>query len=97
MSNPRSAGNAWLALKKKLFVPADGVPPTPRKAARKKAAPKDDAGEDGEATPKKSARKRAVKEPEDGDASPKKKGRAAKPQPKKEIEEETCQCTVQRA
>lgn len=91
MSNPRSAGNAWANLKKKLMVSGDGAPPTPKKATpRKKAAAKGDAGEDGEATPKKTTRKRATKEPEDGDASPKKKGRVVKPKPKKEPEEETC-------
>ncbi|UPX11616.1 uncharacterized protein EKO05_0002213 [Ascochyta rabiei] len=93
MSNPRSAGNAWSNLKKKLMTSGDSPPPTPKKAAasRKKAV-KDDAGEDGEATPKKALRKRANKEPEDSDASPKKKGRPAKPKPKpkQEPKEETC-------
>lgn len=92
MSNPRSAGNAWANLKKKLMAPTDGsVPPTPKKAAARKKAIKDDTGEDGEVTPKKTSRKRANKEPEDGDASPKKKGRAAKPKPKPEPEEEDCE------
>ncbi|XPS70557.1 hypothetical protein M3J09_002770 [Ascochyta lentis] len=91
MSNPRSAGNAWANLKKKLMVSGDGAPPTPKKAAAsRKKATKDDAGEDGEATPKKTPRKRANKEPEDGDASPKKRGRPAKAKPKKEPEEESC-------
>jgi hypothetical protein len=94
MSNPRSAGNAWGTLKKKLMISGDSAPPTPRKvaASRKKAA-KDDAGEDSEATPKRATRKRATKEPEDGDASPKKKVRPAKPKPKMEPEDETCKCT----
>ncbi|KAJ4363702.1 hypothetical protein N0V95_001017 [Ascochyta clinopodiicola] len=90
MTNPRSAGNAWATLKKKLMTSGDGAPPTPKKAAasRKKAV-KDDAGEDGEATPKKTPRKRVNKEPEDGDASPKKRSRPAKPKSKQEPEEET--------
>lgn len=91
MSNPRSAGNAWANLKKKLMVSGDGAPPTPKKAAPRKKAAKGETGEDSEVTPKKSSRKRVNKEPEDGDASPKKKGRAAKTKPKKEPEEETCE------
>ncbi|KAJ4316937.1 hypothetical protein N0V94_005207 [Neodidymelliopsis sp. IMI 364377] len=93
MTNPRSAGNAWAALKKKLFTPDGAAPPTPSKkaASRKKAAKGGEDGEDGEATPKKTPRKRANKEPEDGDASPKKKGRPTKAKPKQELDEETSQ------
>jgi hypothetical protein len=87
MSNPRSAGNAWAALKKKLMN-GDSAALTPKKAPRGKKAAKDAAGEDGEATPKKTPRKRATKEPEDGDASPKKKARTPKPKVKPEPEEE---------
>lgn len=96
MTNSRSAGNAWAALKKKLLINNDGsAPPTPKKAAGRKNAIKDDAGEDGEGKPKKNPHKRAAKEPEDGDASPKKKGRAAKPKPKKELEEQNCEWLCQ--
>lgn len=92
MSNPRSAGNAWANLKKKLMAPGDGsAPPTPKKAAARKKATKDDAGEDGEANLKKTPRKRVNKEPEDGDASPKKRGRAAKSKPREEPELESCE------
>ncbi len=83
MTNPRSASNAWAAIKKKLMGPTDGsVPPTPRKAGGRKK--KVDVGEDGEPTPKKSARKRANKDSEDDDASPTKKPRAIKAKPKEE-------------
>ncbi|KAH6638323.1 hypothetical protein C7974DRAFT_471038 [Boeremia exigua] len=83
MTNPRSASNAWAAIKKKLTTSADGaVPPTPKKAGGRKK--KED---DGDATPK-TPRKRAIKQPEDGDASPKKRGRPSKAKPKPEPEEE---------
>jgi hypothetical protein len=93
MGNPRSAGNAWANIKKKLMASSDGTPPTPKKGGARKKAVKNDEGEDGEVTPKKMSRKRANKEPEDGDASPKKKGRAPKSKLKKEPEEETCEFT----
>ncbi|KAJ4382920.1 hypothetical protein N0V86_002147 [Didymella sp. IMI 355093] len=90
MTNPRSAGNAWNALKKKLMAPADlnAPPPTPRRRGGRKKKEVD--GEDGEATPKKTSRKRTAKESEDGDASPKKKGRPTKAttKAKQETEEE---------
>lgn len=85
MTNPRSASNAWAAVKKKLMMSSDGtVPLTPRKGGGRKR--KVD-GEDGEATP----RKRANKDPEDSDASPKKKSRTPKPKPKQEPEDEDCE------
>lgn len=90
MTNPRSAGNAWAALKKKLMAPADpNAPPTPKRGGGRKK--KDVDGEDGEATLEKASRKRANKEPEDGDASPKKKGRSAKAKPNQEPEDENCE------
>ncbi|KAJ4409098.1 hypothetical protein N0V91_002914 [Didymella pomorum] len=77
MTNPRSAGNAWNALKKKLMAPPDpNAPPTPKKGGARKKKGVD--GEKGEGNPKKTTRKRTAKEPEEGDASPKKKGRATK-------------------
>jgi hypothetical protein len=92
MTNPRSAGNAWAALKKKLMAPADpnAPPPTPKRGGGRKKKGVD--GEDGEATPKKTPRKRTAKEPEDGDASPKKKGRPTKAatKAKQETEEKDC-------
>ncbi|KAF1932388.1 uncharacterized protein M421DRAFT_2020 [Didymella exigua CBS 183.55] len=89
MTNPRSASNAWAALKKKLMAPADPnapPPPTPKRGGGRKKKEAD--GEDGETTPKKTPRKRAAKEAEDGDASPKKKGRPAKAKPRQEPEDE---------
>jgi len=90
MTNPRSAGNAWNALKKKLMAPPDpNAPPTPKRGGGRKMKEAD--GEDGEGTPKKTPRKRTAKDPEDGDASPKKKGRATKATTKaKQEAEEDC-------
>ncbi|KAJ8112270.1 hypothetical protein OPT61_g5331 [Boeremia exigua] len=82
MTNPRSAGNAWANIRKKLIAPDGSVPPTPKKAGGRKK--KGDVGEDGEPTPKKTPRKRVNKDSEDGDASPKKKARATKAKPKEE-------------
>lgn len=94
MTNHRSAGNAWNALKKKLMTPVDpnAPPPTPKRGGGRRK--KEVNGEDGEATPtgKTSPRKRTAKEPEDGDASPKKKGRPAKAAPKLEPEPEDDHC-----
>ncbi|KAH6695401.1 hypothetical protein F5X68DRAFT_272767 [Plectosphaerella plurivora] len=89
MTNPRSASNAWSALKKKLFT---GVPPTPR-TKKATAAAAALAGDDGEATPaakrKRTPAKKKVAPVDDGaddmdidaegagDATPTKKKRAA--------------------
>ncbi|KAF3046620.1 hypothetical protein E8E12_011260 [Didymella heteroderae] len=89
MTNPRSAGNAWNTLKKKLMAPADpDAPPTPKRGGGRKK--KEVGDKDGEDTPKKTTRKRTAKEPENGDASPKKKGRPVKAttRAKQESEEE---------
>lgn len=97
MTNSRSAGNAWAAIKKKLMAPADpNAPPTPKRAGGRKKKETDN--ENGEATPKKTPRKRTAKEPEDGDASPKKKGRPTKPKPKPEqdTEDEDCKLRIDR-
>jgi hypothetical protein len=95
MTNPRSAGNAWNALKKKLMAPPDpNAPPTPKKGGARKKKGVD--GEKGEGNPKKTTRKRTAKEPEEGDASPKKKGRATKAttKAKQEPEEDKCKCLI---
>lgn len=95
MTNPRSAGNAWNSLKKKLMAPADpNAPPTPKRGGGRKKKEVD--GEDGEGTPKKASRKRTAKNPEDGDTPLKKKGRPAKATTAEAEQEpgDDCKCLI---
>ncbi|KAK5163096.1 uncharacterized protein LTR77_010880 [Saxophila tyrrhenica] len=94
MTNPRSASNAWAAIKKKMFAKS-GI--DPKAAAAAKKGPKSAAGGDGDdaesgaGTPVKTPRKRGKKAEDEGEGgSPAKKvrGSAKKGKKSEEIVEE---------